>query len=114
MFLSTIISSYIGRNFLVAFIVLFAAFLLLILMIDTIELMRRTASRSEVSFNDVIQLALLKLPHIGQKIFPFAVLFAGMTAFWRLTRRKVPHSISQSMTTSSLFMRASVVSPATS
>jgi lipopolysaccharide export LptBFGC system permease protein LptF len=45
MFLSTIISSYIGRNFLIAFIVLFLAFLLLILMIDTIELMRRTASK---------------------------------------------------------------------
>jgi lipopolysaccharide export system permease protein len=86
MFLSTIISSYIGRNFLIAFIVLFLAFLLLILMIDTIELMRRTASKSDVSLNEVIQLALLKLPHIGQKIFPFAILFAGMTAFWRLTR----------------------------
>ena len=86
MFLSTIISSYIGRNFLIAFGVLFSAFLLLILMIDTIELMRRSASKSEISMTDVMQLALFKLPHIGQKIFPFAILFAGMTAFWRLTR----------------------------
>jgi lipopolysaccharide export system permease protein len=85
-FLSTIISSYIGRNFLIAFGVLFSAFLLLILMIDTIELMRRSASKSEISMTDVMQLALFKLPHIGQKIFPFAILFAGMTAFWRLTR----------------------------
>jgi lipopolysaccharide export system permease protein len=85
-FLTNVISSYIGRNFLIAFVVIFAAFLLLILMIDTIELMRRSASKSGISMADVVQLALLKLPHIGQKIFPFAILFAGIACFWRLTR----------------------------
>lgn len=61
-------------------------FLLLILMIDTIELLRRAASEPNISFAMVVQMALLKLPNMGQKIFPFAVLFGGMAAFWRLAR----------------------------
>jgi lipopolysaccharide export system permease protein len=31
-------------------------------------------------------MALLKLPHMAQQLVPFAVLFGGMLAFWRLTR----------------------------
>ena len=31
-------------------------------------------------------MGILKLPFLGQQAFPFAVLFGGMIAFWRLTR----------------------------
>ncbi len=53
---------------------------------DVIELLRRAASKPDVTFALVTQMALLKLPHMGQLLFPFAALFGGMTAFWRLTR----------------------------
>ncbi len=79
-------SIYIGRNFLMSFLSLFGMFLLLILMIDTIELLRRAASEPNISFAMVVQMALLKLPNMGQRIFHFAVLFGGMAAFWRLAR----------------------------
>jgi len=59
---------------------------MLILLIDSVELLRRTASKPDVSFMTVIQMAMLKLPHMGQKTFPFAILFGAMLAFWRLTR----------------------------
>ena len=84
--LSTTLSVYIGRNFLLSFVVLFGLFLLLILLFDTVELMRRAAAKPNVSFSLVMEMALLKLPHMGQQVFPFAVLFGGMMAFWRLTR----------------------------
>ena len=84
--LSTTLSVYIGRNFLLSFVVLFGLFLLLILLFDSVELMRRAASKPNVSFSLVMEMALLKLPHMGQQVFPFAVLFGGMMAFWRLTR----------------------------
>jgi lipopolysaccharide export system permease protein len=84
--LSPTLSIYISRHFLVSFIAMFALFLLLILLVDTVELLRRTASKPNVDFSNVIEMALLKLPHMAQKTFPFAILFGGMLAFWRLTR----------------------------
>lgn len=84
--LSTTLSFYIGRNFLLNFMVLFGLFMLLIMLFDTVELMRRAAAKPNVPFSLVLEMAFLKLPLMGQKIFPFAVLFGGMAAFWRLTR----------------------------
>ena len=83
---SPTMSLYIGRSFLINFLVMIAAFLFLILLFDVIELMRRAASDPNVTFSLVLQMALLKLPYIGQKSFPFAVLFGSMVTFWRLTR----------------------------
>lgn len=68
------------------FLVLFISFMLLILLFDTIELLRRAAPKPDVSFAMVMEMALLKLPHMGQQTFPFAALFGGMWAFWRLAR----------------------------
>jgi lipopolysaccharide export system permease protein len=48
--------------------------------------MRRAAARPDVTFAKISEMALLKLPYMGQKIFPFAALFSGMLVFWRLTR----------------------------
>lgn len=84
--LSPTLSLYIGRHFLVGFFSLFALFLLIILLFDSIELLRRAASKPDVTFPMVMEMALLKLPFLGQETFPFAVLFGGMTVFWRLTR----------------------------
>lgn len=84
--LSTTLSFYIGRHFLLSFVVLLGLFLLLIVLFDTVELLRRTAARPDITFGMVVEMAFLKLPHMGQQVFPFAVLFGGMAAFWRLTR----------------------------
>ena len=84
--LSPTLSLYIGRHFLLSFVVLFALFVLMVVLFDVVELLRRAAARPEVTFGMVVEMALLKLPHMAQKLFPFAVLFGGMAAFWRLTR----------------------------
>jgi lipopolysaccharide export system permease protein len=84
--LSTTLSAYIARNFLQSFFVLFGLFLLLILLFDTVELLRRAAAKPEITFSMIMEMAFLKLPHMGQQAFPFAILFGGMAAFWRLAR----------------------------
>lgn len=84
--LSGTLSIYIGRAFLLSFLAFFFGLLTLILLLDVIELLRRASSKLDVSFALVAQMALLKLPHMGQLLFPFAALFGGMSAFWRLTR----------------------------
>ena len=55
-------------------------------LVDYIELIRRGASRANVSLMTLFEMAALKLPHTTQEIMPFAVLFGTMLAFWRLTR----------------------------
>jgi len=69
-----------------SFLGFFFGLLALVFLLDVIELLRRAASKPHVTFAIVLQMGLLKLPHMGQLLFPFAVLFGGMTSFWRLTR----------------------------
>ncbi len=84
--ISSTLSLYIGRNFLVAFMAFFIGLLALIFLLDVMELLRRAASKPEVTNALVFEMAIMKLPHMGQLLFPFAVLFAGMASFWRLSR----------------------------
>lgn len=69
-----------------SFLACFGVFLLIVMLFDSIELLRRAASRPDISFGNVLEMAFFKLPHMGQETFPFAVLFGGMSAFWRLAR----------------------------
>jgi lipopolysaccharide export system permease protein len=83
---SPILSAYVGRRFLLNFALIFVVLLSIIFLFDAVELLRRAAVRGNVSFADVVTMGLLKLPYLGQEMFPFAVLFGAMAAFWRLTR----------------------------
>ncbi len=84
--LSPTLSLYIGRQFLVWFSVVFAVFLGLIFLLELVELMRRASGKPDTSFGIVLDMALFKMAHMAQKTVPFAVLFGGMFALWRLNR----------------------------
>lgn len=79
-------SLYIGLNYLKWFMVILLAMLGIIYVFDAIELLRRSASRPEMTFGVVLTMAALNLQDTGQKIMPFISLFAGMLTLWRLTR----------------------------
>ena len=84
--ISTTLFIYVGRHFLASVLTLLALFLLLVFMFDAVELLRRAAAKPDVTFEIVMRMTMLKLPHMSQKVMPFAVLFGGMLCFWRLTR----------------------------
>ncbi len=86
MYSSPTLSRYIGRQFVLWFCLLMVILLSIVLLLDVVELLRRAGTKPNVTFGLVVQMALLKLPEIGQQIFPFVILFAGMFTFWRLTR----------------------------
>lgn len=86
MYSSATLSRYIGRQFLFWFVLLLAVLLGIIFLLDTVELLRRASNKPSVTFGIVLHMAFLKLPEIGQQIFPFVIMFAGMFTFWRLTR----------------------------
>jgi lipopolysaccharide export system permease protein len=83
---SPTLSRYVGRQFLVRFCLLLLILLGIVLLLDMVELLRRGSGKPGVTFGLIFEMALLKLPQIGQQIFPFVVLFAAMFTFWRLTR----------------------------
>jgi lipopolysaccharide export system permease protein len=84
--LSPTLSRYIARHVLVGIGIAIFGLAMLALMIDTVELLRRAADRADATLGVVLQMALLHLPYLTQKLLPFAVLFGTMFSFQRLTR----------------------------
>ena len=80
------LSLYVVRQFALSVSAMLLGLSGLVAMFDFIELLRRSASRPEVSFGLVGQIAALRLPYVAIQILPFAVLLGGILCFWRLTR----------------------------
>lgn len=81
------LSLYLIRNYFYNLVILMLALLAIIYLFDTVELIRRASKHDDISLMLVLQMGLLKLPEVGQTLFPFAVLFSAMYTFWQLTRR---------------------------
>jgi len=80
-----ILFRYFARQFLAWFALLSTGLLVIVWLIETLELMRRGAGK-DVPLGLTLEMGLFKLASIGQQIIPFAILFAAMLTFWRLTR----------------------------
>ncbi|WP_173979394.1 LPS export ABC transporter permease LptG [Magnetospirillum sp. UT-4] len=83
---SPILSTYIGRQFLVAFGTVLAAIMGVVLLFDIIELIRRAAGQAQLGIVTLVGMAILKLPQMVHTVLPFAVMIGAMLTFWRLTR----------------------------
>jgi lipopolysaccharide export system permease protein len=81
-----LLSLYLGRQFLASLAGVLGVFLGLILLFDTIELLRRTVRSEAADFSTLVGLALMKAPHTIQDTLPFAVMIAVMFALFRLAR----------------------------
>jgi len=84
--LSTTLLMYLGRQFLVGIGVALSVLLTLVVLFDFVELLRRGSGRETATVGVLLQMALLKMPFMAQKVLPFATLFGGMLTFLRLTR----------------------------
>ena len=81
------LSRYLAIRYVINLLVLLGTLLGLIYLFDVIELLRRSGKADGVSTGLVLEMALLKLPEVGQMLFPFAILFSAIFTFWQLTRR---------------------------
>ncbi|MGB0749511.1 MAG: LptF/LptG family permease [Magnetospiraceae bacterium] len=86
--LSSVLSGYFARHFLLGVAILLGILLTLILVFDTIELLRRAANKPDIGIDIILGMAFLHLPHLGQQMVPFATLFGAMLTFWRLNRAR--------------------------
>ena len=84
--LSLTLSNYFGRRFLAGVTLILCVLVGLVVVVDFVELSRRAANRESAPLSVIIELAVLRIPFMAQKILPFAVLFGGMLTFARLTR----------------------------
>lgn len=81
-----ILSRYLFLRFLVAILLVFLLFCMLILLIDFVELMRRSAKTEDISFFKVLEISLLRVPSFAELTLPFAVLLGTIGAFLMLGR----------------------------
>ncbi len=81
------LSRYLARTYVLNMLILLFALLGVIYLFDTVELIRRASKHDAVPLGLILQMSLLKLPEVGQLLFPFAVLFSAMFTFWQLNRR---------------------------
>ncbi len=58
----------------------------IVYLFDTVELIRRANKFDDVPLGLVMQMGFLKLPEVGQILFPFAIFFSAMFTFWQLNR----------------------------
>ena len=84
--LSYLLSRYIGRQFLISIGLVFMLIMGVAFLIDAVNLGDRAASREGAGLIVIIEMALLRLPYIAQKVLPFAVLFGTMLTYLWLTR----------------------------
>lgn len=85
--LTQTLSIYIAKRYTINLVVLLGALLTIIYIFDTVELIRRIGDRTDISILIILQMGILKLPEVGQTLFPFGVLFSAMFTLWQLTRR---------------------------
>ncbi len=80
------LTTYIGRRFLQNFGVVTIPVAGVAWLVDTVEISRRAATRETISFENSLEMATYKLPHVMEDLIPFIVLVAAMITFFRLTR----------------------------
>ena len=86
--LSLTFSYYISRQFLIGVAIVFLIFVATIFVFDAVEMMRRGSGpdRELATLGILLQMAMLRVPFMAQKVLPFAALVAGLWTFARMTR----------------------------
>lgn len=80
------LSRYIARHFALTVLLSLLAVVGITMLIDVVELIRRASGKELVTFPLILQMALLRVPYLAEKLLPFAVLIGSMLALSKLTR----------------------------
>jgi lipopolysaccharide export system permease protein len=80
------LSVYLGVQFLKNAGIIFGIIMTVIFLIDFIELLRRGSDKDGVTVFIILQMVLLRVPYLAQKLLPFIALFGAMLTFFRLSK----------------------------
>jgi lipopolysaccharide export system permease protein len=78
---------YFAGRFVVAALGVFAGIFVLLVLVDYIEMVRRTSGLSEISAVTVAETSLFRVPQLLEKMMPFCILIGAMTCYLALSRR---------------------------
>lgn len=81
-----LLSSYLGRLFIRWFFLILLILVILVGVFDFAELMRRGAHKPLMTISIVLEMVVLKMPTLIQRLFPFMTLFSTMGLLWQLNR----------------------------
>jgi lipopolysaccharide export system permease protein len=84
--LSPTLTFYIGGRFLLWVAAVAGLLCVIILLADSIELLRRSSGNPDATFSIVLAMALFKLPSTAQEVMPFGLLAATLGCLTQLTR----------------------------
>ncbi|PJB72717.1 MAG: LPS export ABC transporter permease LptG [Alphaproteobacteria bacterium CG_4_9_14_3_um_filter_47_13] len=87
MIFSSTLNRYLAKNFFLNMLLMLLVLFSIIYLFDTVELLRRAGKKDGIPLSLVLRMGLLKLPEVGQILFPFAILFSALFTFWQLTKR---------------------------
>src|SRR5262249_60064048 len=68
----------------------FAGIFLLLVLVDYIEMVRRTSGLATASPIVVAETSLFRVPQLLEKMMPFCILIGAMTCYLALSRRPAP------------------------
>jgi lipopolysaccharide export system permease protein len=78
---------YFAGRFVVAALGVFAAIFVLLVLVDYIEMVRKTSGLTDVSAIAVAETSLFRVPQLLEKMMPFCILIGAMTCYLALSRR---------------------------
>ena len=84
---SNTLGRYFAGRFLAAALGVFASIFLLLLLVDYIEMVRRTSGLPNASAIMVAQTSMFRVPQALEKLSPFCILVGAMTCYLALSRR---------------------------
>ena len=78
---------YFAGRFVVSALGVFASIFVLLVLVDYIEMVRKTSGLASVSAIAVAETSLFRVPQLLEKMMPFCILIGAMTCYLALSRR---------------------------
>ena len=85
--LNNTLGRYFAGRFVVSAVGVFASIFVLLVLVDYIEMVRRTSGLASASAITVAQTSLYRVPQLLEKMMPFCILIGAMTCYLALSRR---------------------------
>ena len=81
------LARYFGFRFFGVVVAVFCGLFVLVVMVDFVEMLRRTAGIESASALTILTITLCRAPHITERVLPFTILIGGMICYLNLSRR---------------------------
>ncbi len=81
-----LLHKYIAKKFFLTFLSTFLALGALTLLVDIIEMLRKSSDLPDVTFITISLISLTKLPFLMEQILPFCIIIACISSLWSLTK----------------------------